>query len=375
MTPETPRLFFPHINLLRAFAALSVVVYHVIVIFPWEGYPITGPLLWFRTGWMGVDLFFVISGFVIMLSAVQIYGKSENTKEARRIFFRRRAARIMPLYLLTGLAFVIAVEPWMIHEPDFATILITFLTFTQNLFISTHGVINGPSWSVAAEFQFYLLILLLMPWLARIRLSWMLVIGVTIAWATRGAVFAAAEIRDWPIVVRFILSTEVPGMLDEFALGMVLGRLVVDRQLQALTRWHDALRSTKFWMTGILSLATLLIAFSIYWDTPNALFWPFAHMSIPWRTLLASGFMLLIAWLILLPAGCWTQSRLYRAAFYLGEISYGIYLWHMPVLMVLKAQEFTTNPLHFLALTLAVVLVLSALSWHLVEKPLIRRFR
>jgi peptidoglycan/LPS O-acetylase OafA/YrhL len=60
---------FPLIDILRGFAALSVVVFHVIAHFDWTTFPIEGPLLWFRVGSMGVDLFFVISGFVIALSA------------------------------------------------------------------------------------------------------------------------------------------------------------------------------------------------------------------------------------------------------------------------------------------------------------------
>ena len=48
---------FENINLLRAFAAISVVVFHVILYMKWEAFPIEGPLLVFRIGWIGVDLF------------------------------------------------------------------------------------------------------------------------------------------------------------------------------------------------------------------------------------------------------------------------------------------------------------------------------
>ncbi|HRL91443.1 MAG TPA: acyltransferase family protein, partial [Comamonas denitrificans] len=61
--------YFDTIDILRGFAAISVVVYHVIEHFQWNNFPATWPWLWFRVGWMGVDLFFVISGFVIGLSA------------------------------------------------------------------------------------------------------------------------------------------------------------------------------------------------------------------------------------------------------------------------------------------------------------------
>ena len=55
-------LYFPNLDLLRAFAAISVLVLHVIELTGWKNFPIEGPLTWFRIGWMGVDLFFVISG-------------------------------------------------------------------------------------------------------------------------------------------------------------------------------------------------------------------------------------------------------------------------------------------------------------------------
>ena len=64
---------FENINLLRAFAAIAVVVYHVIETMNWSAFPINGPLLTFRIGWIGVDLFFVISGFVITRSALALY--------------------------------------------------------------------------------------------------------------------------------------------------------------------------------------------------------------------------------------------------------------------------------------------------------------
>jgi peptidoglycan/LPS O-acetylase OafA/YrhL len=64
---------FENINLLRAFAATAVVVYHVIAFMKWTAFPDEGPLVVFRIGWIGVDLFFVISGFVITRSALGLW--------------------------------------------------------------------------------------------------------------------------------------------------------------------------------------------------------------------------------------------------------------------------------------------------------------
>lgn len=106
---ETPS-YYPHINLLRAFASFSVLIYHVIEHFPWTTFPTSSILVWFRIGWIGVDLFFVISGFVIMLSALRIYDMAGQMKP-RTIFIRRRLARIVPLYFLTGLVSLVFVQP------------------------------------------------------------------------------------------------------------------------------------------------------------------------------------------------------------------------------------------------------------------------
>lgn len=67
---------FDLVDILRAFAALTVVVYHTIIICGWQDFPTTYPLAWFRYGWMGVDIFFVISGFVITWSALNMQEKS-----------------------------------------------------------------------------------------------------------------------------------------------------------------------------------------------------------------------------------------------------------------------------------------------------------
>src|SRR3954469_7371289 len=90
---------FDNINLLRAFAALSVVVYHVIEHGHWTTYPSDGPLATFRIGWYGVDLFFVISGFVIAYSALIL--RRADPASFRRRYWARRLTRILPLYLAT----------------------------------------------------------------------------------------------------------------------------------------------------------------------------------------------------------------------------------------------------------------------------------
>ena len=126
-------------------------------------------MVWFRIGWMGVDLFFVISGFVIGLSAMAEID-AQGAAGFRAPFFRRRLARIAPLHYLTGLIFVAMVAPHVLFD-GFALNALAHLTFLHNLVPAYHGSINGSNWSLGTEMQFYVLILVLGPWIAR-HASW-----------------------------------------------------------------------------------------------------------------------------------------------------------------------------------------------------------
>jgi peptidoglycan/LPS O-acetylase OafA/YrhL len=96
-------------------------------------------------------------------------------------------------------------------------------------------------------------------------------------------------------------------------------------------------------------------------------------MVIFWRTALA----LMFGTLVLLAAQMPDMTRVWplRPLSYLAEISYGIYLWHLPVILSFKGNSVATTGGGMLWMVLAGVVTLSALTWHLFEKPPIRRFR
>lgn len=358
-------LTFPLIDILRGFAALSVVVYHVIAHFEWTGFPIAFPLVWFRIGWIGVDLFFVISGFVIALSAFARL-RSGGTVGFHRGFARARLARIVPLYYLTCLIFLAFIQPELWFTADIVPQLLTHALFVHSWFIDHQGAINGVNWSVAVEMQFYVLMLLIAPWLRRAHWAVILVGGVAVAWAWRAAVFYAISSTgaQGPFPV-FVYTTELPGMLDEFAMGILLARFVISARGEALLAW-----ARRFvWVLPLVTTGVVWVAFQIYWW--NAVYWDSAAMVIGFKSLMAiaCGMVLLSACALgFAPVVRWTLPLRY-----LGTISFGIYLWHLPVILSLHRLPWLTAP-RALPLVLGLTVLFASMSWHLFERPLMRRY-
>jgi peptidoglycan/LPS O-acetylase OafA/YrhL len=96
-------------------------------------------------------------------------------------------------------------------------------------------------------------------------------------------------------------------------------------------------------------------------------------MVVFWRTGLALAFGALVLFASELPD--LTRFPLLRPLDYLGEVSYGLYLWHLPVILTLRGRWPALPPATFLALTVAIVITLAATTWHFLERPIIRRLR
>lgn len=357
--------WYPHVHILRAFAALSVLIYHVIEVLPWEGYPNTGIWSWFRVGWMGVDLFFVISGFVIMHSALTLYGA--DPVSARRTFMVRRSYRILPLYVVTGVVYL-CVNPAIFHDNGAIAHIITHVLLIHNWWSGTHGSINPPSSTIATEFQFYLFIFLLIPLLARARILPMFLSLVLLAWCSRVLSFEVSDYMGWGHVKRMVYATQMPSMLDLFGFGMVIAKIFCASQQYLEQRRGQLLAGV-----AILFCATAYIAATTYmWHAGD--YWYTRSMIVFWRSIIGLTFALLLLLAVLMPPKLFQNNPLHRAGYYLGEVSYGIYLWHFPVILFLKRFNWSA-PEYFLAAVLCITIALSSLSWHWLEKPSIQYAR
>jgi peptidoglycan/LPS O-acetylase OafA/YrhL len=359
--------YFENIDVLRGFAALSVVVYHVIEHYKWTAFPASGPLVWFRTGWMGVDLFFVISGFVIGLSAFAEIDRS-GPKNFRMPFFTRRAARIIPLHYLTMLVFVVFISPELLFN-HFWINLLSHLAFVHNFHAQLSGAINGSNWSLGTEMQFYLLMLFLAPWIRSGRWWVIAIVFVAVAWIWRyGTTVFVPTSSPTGVFPLFVASTQLPGMLDEFVGGLLLARLVRSEKGQKLLAGGIWVQITLFALTCIAMTVTMVL---IYWR--YASFWEYPAMVTFWRTPLALSFALLILLTITLK-----PTKLLRTMvsplYYLGTISYGIYLWHLPVLLSIKKLSWL-SPSDALIWIVVLTCIFASVSWHFFEQPLMNRIR
>lgn len=360
--------YFPSIDILRGFAAVSVVVYHIIVHWDWKAFPDAGPLSWFRIGWLGVDLFFVISGFVIGLSAFAAIDQ-HGTSGFRSPFWRRRVVRIVPLHYLTCLVYIVFITPDLLFQKIWPNLL-SHALFVQNLIPAWHGAINGVNWSLAAEMQFYLLILVIAPWLRSAAVWKVIAALVGVTWAWRFGAWYVLDPKDLNVAFNlWRVATELPGMLDEFAAGLLLARFIRSAPGE---RFLAAAQRGKAPVLAVAAVAALLwwLCLSLYWA--YSVFWFFPAMVTLFRTPLALAYALVLLVACTLSGTAWL--RITAPLRYLGTVSYGIYLWHLPVLLSLKRINGLPAD-RALFLTLALTLVFAAVSWHFFEKPLIEKYR
>lgn len=359
---------YPFIDVLRAAAALLVLVYHVIEVGQWREFPVTGSALWFRIGWIGVDLFFVISGFVITLSAVSAY-RREGTAFTRN-YMQRRWLRIAPLYFCTMLAYIWFVQPDILFAGMRETLihLLSHVFFLHNLHPTTHGSINGPNWSVALEMQFYFLIALITPWLSRTSPLKILILFIPIAWFFR---YASTL---WLIPglssphEQHVLSSQLPATIDTFAFGIALALLIINREHFVTSRlFSPSWRNFLLWT--VTAVVVIKLAMLTYW--PRANYWDSAMMIIFWRTLLAAGFAAILAATITFP---FRRVGLLWPMAYLGRISYGLYLWHTLVLTTLLTIP-SLRGMVLLQWTLLGTVIIAAASWHFLESPFMQSRR
>jgi peptidoglycan/LPS O-acetylase OafA/YrhL len=372
----------PALDGLRGVAVLWVIVFHAYVLRkslgdPWIGLAASSPYVEpvMGAGHLGVDLFFLISGFLLALPWF-VHGMRGQPAPSAREFYERRVRRIVPAYYAQlALLFAIVVpllRGWDYWRSDLYVYLYnlvahaTFLHNTTPLSSGSMGV-NGALWTLAVEVQFYLVVPLMAPLVVRWPYRALAVsFALAIAWrfATRDGLgpLVAFEMElgrpwAWPETsVRYLLLHQLPSYFGHFALGMVLGRGWL------LLRGHERTRLARWALDAGLVLAFALLYWTIAIDGGFAgdLTWALATVCL--------GFMLL--WVALDGRA---EKLLARGPLaFAGRVSYSAYLLHLPVLYVWNREATALSPWLSLPLYIAATFALSWLSWRFVEQPFLR---
>jgi len=334
--------YYKNLDTVRCFAAVSVIVYH------WLPDAMGNfPLVKF-----GVDLFFVLSGFLIteilLRSKKKIGAGNITTGGVLKSFYIKRSLRIFPIYyLLIGLLFLCRV-PAVLNNWPF------LVTYTSNFHMYLTQTWMPPVshlWSLAVEEQFYILwpfIILLIP------RKWLLFLVSTVILLSLVFVLVESGKSEFVFMLPFsCMSTLGAGALLAYIKNEIPGLLA------RIARW---------------SLPTFLVAAIVFciWYASFSFF--VQHILIAFLSF----------WLIVY---CITSSNhWFNSAFsnpvtsYLGKISYGLYLYHNPIPSLVQSanarvgralgHSFGTGHNIILLESLFVLLVGTALSWFFFEKPI-----
>lgn len=326
--------YLPQIDGLRTVAVVPVILFH-------------GGFEWFSGGFIGVDVFFVISGYLI---TTILLSEMESGRYSLLRFYERRARRILPALFVVMAACIPFAWMWMLQTQlrDFFESMTTTALFTSNiLFWSESGYFAAVAeekpllhtWSLAVEEQYYLLFPPLL-WLAMkagrgAALGLILALSVvSLGWALLGEMEPEA---------RFFLSHT---RVWELLVGSLCAWVALRHPLPG-NQWLSA-----------LGLGMVLIAiFALDHDTPYPLF----------AVLPVVGTALLILF---------ARSETYAARVLslrpmvaIGLISYSAYLWHQPLFAFARIKSIGPPPDWMMAGLALLALGLAWLSWRFVEQP------
>jgi peptidoglycan/LPS O-acetylase OafA/YrhL len=346
-TPPEDRRFRPDIQGLRAIAVILVLFSHV----HWN---------FFADGLIGVDIFFVISGYVITGVILREANRSDRIDVLS--FYARRIRRIVPVALLVIVVTVILERLVFGSVAAFNASLYgekaaVFVSNMPNVFaVTPHGAFTspfGPYWSLSIEEQFYLvypliiLSVLLIP-ISSLRLKLGIVLSAVVVASFWFSVVASPGLGTYTAYVSFAARAW------ELSLGCLLA--LCGSWLRRIPVGVGAFAS---WVgLGAILLASHYMP--LWGGYPGYIAaWP----AVATAVVIAGG---------TIAAGRGAEFVLKRSAFQaIGRWSYSIYLWHWPIL-VLVAQHFGPLSLPENLLLLVAAIAISAASYALVENPIRR---
>ncbi|HZK89595.1 MAG TPA: acyltransferase [Stellaceae bacterium] len=347
------------INGLRGMAITLVIFFHLLLgTLPQHGLSVEifgaavslSPLL--TNGWTGVNLFFILSGFVLFLPYAADAGRMSELSERMR-FYRRRFLRLAPLF------FIASVVAWLLtaarhgnaRVEDLLSVLSLEFTLDPHRFSPPF---NPALWSIGVECVFSALFPLLVIAARRVGMARLVAGILVLALAAR-----LIGIHRFPALQGATLNSDAfVCRLDEFVLGMMLARLYVEGRLPA--------RAGRWALAGVALIALAWIGFDL---VLRGRLPPLMRAGL--NDVLDAGLCALV-YAALKPgtrlAAALSWSPLQR----LGIMCYSLYVWHWPLLQLIAPNRAAMTPAALalaVPLFLAATIAVAALSYRLIEFP------
>ncbi len=333
------------------------------------------------TGWVGVEIFFAISGFVLFLPWAR--GHWDGTRPLIRRFWANRARRILPAFwlnLFVCVAFAFPALLLSVHGLGQIGLHLTFLATFPGLDGRTLAdpVVNGIYWTLAAEMLFYVTL----PLVARCFTGrrWLVAapVAVVLGWGAKLIIIAiwdgTNDGRGLNVAARLF-----PFVFDEFVAGIVLAAIWAEFEHRRVHIPRPVVTLAALiglgGVAGMLYLLQSVVGPAAYWSGSGPAGWVPLLTFKPLLSAFAAVGIFGVCWSATTVAG-----RLFRLRplVWLGTVSYGIYLWQFPVQQQLlhALPEGTSTRTAFLQLAITgslVTVAWAAISWYAVEKPSLRR--
>lgn len=362
----------PELDGIRGLAIASVLAYHYFFL-AFRFSPGSFPSYLAAAGrlaWSGVDLFFVLSGFLIG----GILLDARESSNYFKVFYTRRFLRIVPIYAVCLVGAIVLLSLAHLNKPErFAWIWAKqlpwtpYFVFLQNFWMAhrnTLGVFGlTVTWSLAVEEQFYLTLPLVIRILSPRRLVAILMAGILAAPTLRILLHAL-----WPEHI-FSWVLMMPCRADALLLG-VLGAVVMRD-----SRWRTRLaRSRRFMQLALLLFSCGFIGLTLRSPGPYSL--GMLRFGFTW---LAMFYLTILLYGLTFRDACISKCLRWKTLGWLGSIAYGTYLLHQLIQgvffslfrgsppLILSFQDFLLS-----VLALAFTLGVCYLSWTYFEKPLVQ---
>lgn len=333
----------PDIDGLRAIAIISVIIYHI-----------NNKLL--IGGFVGVDMFFVISGFLITSHILHQVYITKNFSFAK--FYLKRIKRIVPALFVMILVvlfsgYLLFTENYfkLLGEQSFAAIL----SYSNIYFYLTSGYFDLDSslkpllhtWSLGVEEQFYLL--------------WPILLVVFSYFASNKKyfIFFILVVFSLSYIINYIFSDNIhalfylmPFRIFEFCIGALAAFFYIDINTYIL-------KKNQLFINTISTFGFALIVYSLF-KIDNKMIYPYYHA---FPVILGTGI------LILLNNSMVSKILSQKILVNIGLISYSLYLYHWPIIVYFKYELIDLYQIDNLTAAVVFTLILAVLSYHFIEKP------